>query len=174
MNQKEKTIYFNSKIVKLNAQNINDYKKDIITDKVSRGRVCTHFNIDNSLHEMFIINEKSKYVCPHKNQMKNKSYHVIDGLVDIIYFTDTGEINKIIQMGDYISGFPFYLRLVNPGYHTLVTVSDILIIKETIDGPFKETDTMYAPWAPDEEDKEGGNAYLEKLRKTIIGYNNNN
>ena len=56
MNQKEKTIYFNSKIVKLNAQNINDYKKDIITDKVSRGRVCTHFNIDNSLHEMFIIN----------------------------------------------------------------------------------------------------------------------
>ena len=174
MDQKEKTIYLDSLIVKLNAQNINDLKKDIISNKSSRGRICTHSDIDNSLHEMFIVSKKSKYVCPHKNQTKNKSFHVIEGLVDIVYFTETGRIRRIFHMGDYDSGIPFYVRLKKPGYHTLVTVSDILIVKETIDGPFKPSDTVYAPWAPDEKDPENGDKYLSYLRKAIAEYDNNN
>ncbi|SVE54169.1 uncharacterized protein METZ01_LOCUS507023, partial [marine metagenome] len=33
MDQKEKAIYLDSLIIKLNAQNINDFKKDIISNK---------------------------------------------------------------------------------------------------------------------------------------------
>ena len=168
MSEKEKVIYLKSKLMKLSQENMNHYKKDVFSEGIKRGRVCTHSEINNTLHEMFIFSKKSKYVRPHKNKMKNKSYHIIDGLVDIIYFSKYGKINKVIHLGDYNSGFPFYLRLVDSGYHTIVTLSDVLIIKETIDGPFKPSDTIYASWAPDENDIEGGKAYLKSLYENII------
>tara|TARA_B100000315_G_C14259840_1_gene443632 strand:+ start:137 stop:670 length:534 start_codon:yes stop_codon:yes gene_type:complete len=169
MTTTEKAIYMGPN-ANFEAQDINDFKNKLINNKQLRGRICTHSDVNNSLHEMFIFNQKSKYVCPHKNHRKNKSFHVIEGLVDIVFFSDSGGIINIYHLGDYKSGNPFYLRLSEPGYHTLVTVSELLIIKETINGPYKPSDTVYASWAPDEQDEVNGKKYLRSLRRSILQY----
>lgn len=76
-----------------------------------RIRLCAHKNIDDSLHEMLIVHTRDIYVRPHKHLNKSESFHVIEGQVDVILFSDDGKITDVIQMSDYASGCCFYYRM---------------------------------------------------------------
>ena len=115
-----------------------------------RIRLCAHPSINDLLHEMLIVHEKGTYVRPHKHLNKTESVHIIEGLVDVVVFDDDGKITDVIQMGDYKSGRVFYYRMQYPYFHTLLIHSDILLFHEVTNGPFNRSDTVFAPWSPDE------------------------
>lgn len=132
-----------------------------------RIRLNIHQDLDDPIHEMFIIHTKDTYIRPHKHLLKNESLHIIAGEADIIFFDEKGGIINVIQMADYNSGRDFYYKLSKPWYHTLIVKSDILLFCETTNGPYRKSDTILAPWSPEEKDSLAVKNYMMKLADKV-------
>ena len=77
---------------------------------------------------------------------------IIEGDVDIVVFRDDGEIDEIVSLGEKGGARPFYYRMSEPRFHTLIIRSDLLIVHEITNGPFAPEGTLYAAFAPAEGD----------------------
>lgn len=160
----DEEVYFTrDKIIKLEHRDVAFLKEKAEGNGRKRVRLCTHQSIEDKVHEMFIVHKKNTYVHPHKHLNKIESFHIIEGIVDIILFDEMGTITEVIRMGEYLSGNKFYYRISGPTYHTLLIRSHILVFHETTSGPFNRGDTIFAPWAPDESDEIAAGAFMDKL-----------
>jgi cupin fold WbuC family metalloprotein len=132
-----------------------------------RIRLCAHRGVDDPVHEMLIVHERGAYVRPHLHLGKEESFHVIDGDARVILFDDRGAINKVIDMGPYVSGRTFYYRLPASAYHTLLIRSDRLVVHEVTRGPFRREETVFAPWAPEEADASAVASFMNNLLRSV-------
>ena len=147
-------------------------KQKALQNERKRIRLCCHRDINDSLHEMLIVHTKGVYVWPHKHLNKSESIHVIEGVVDVVLLDEQGAIMEVIPMGDYLSGRMFYQRIETPIYHTFIIHSDFLVFQETTKGPFKKSDTIFASWAPEENNAVASQTYVNDLIKRIEKKNN--
>jgi cupin fold WbuC family metalloprotein len=167
--QNSEVLYATDHIIKVDGQDIALLKQRAFSNPRKRIRLCTHRSVQDNLHEMLIVHCRNSYVCPHKHHGKTISYHIIEGLADLVIFNETGDVLEVIRMGDYRSGLKFYYRIFEPYYYVPVVNSDFLIFQETTLGPFQSSDTIYAPWAPPENNnQEAGKKFLDQLRKKIV------
>jgi cupin fold WbuC family metalloprotein len=133
-----------------------------------RSRLCAHKGAEETLHEMIVVLKRDAYMIPDKHLVKVESYHIIEGLADVVLYDDTGEITDVVRLGDYASGRAFYFRVRSPNfYHSLIVRSDVLIYHETATGPFRKSDTLAAPWAPPESDVAGMKAFMQDLERRV-------
>lgn len=167
----EEVYFAQGAVTKLAQRDIDGLRDRALENARMRARICAHPNVDESLHEMFIVHTRDTYVRPHKHLNKSESLHVIEGTVDIVLFDQQGEITGISPMGDYQSGRTFFHRISEPYFHTLLISSDTLIFHEATAGPFRATDTIWAPWAPRPEDEAAVNAYLRRLTASVERFN---
>jgi cupin fold WbuC family metalloprotein len=135
----------------------------------TRGRVryCSHSSSQETLHEMFIVHPKDAYVRPHKHIDKIESMLVIDGEVDYIMFDDNGNIDNVIQMGDFESTQPFYQTIRKDKFHTLMIKSEWLVFLEVTQGPFKRESTIFAEWSPRENEGKKVKEFMKKIIEDI-------
>ena len=63
----------------------------------------------------------------------------------------------------------FYYRLSAPLYHTVLAHGDMLVIHETVTGPFCPESTEIAPFAPPAGDTEAVRRFMETLRSVRGG-----
>ena len=101
---------------------------------------------------MLIVLTKDDYIRPHKYLYKTESFHVIEGSAVVIFFDEEGGIQEVIHVGDTSSGKQFYFRNDDARFHTQIITSDFLVFHEVTNGPFNRDDTIFAPWAPEEND----------------------
>ena len=156
-------------IAKIGRAEIQLLKERALRNPRQRIRICAHKSTDDPLHEMLIVHTKDTYVRPHKHLNKSESFHVIEGVVDVIVLDETGKVVEVIEMGDYVSGRRFYYRIDAPAYHTLIIQSDVLVFHETTNGPFKRGDADFAPWAP-EEGSLSAVQYLKQLDQSVAEF----
>jgi cupin fold WbuC family metalloprotein len=116
---------------------------------------------------MFIAKLKNTYVRPHKNHNKCKSFQVLDGIIDLVIFDNFGNITDVVNLGNYGQKNSFFYRLTNTCFHSLIIRSNYAIFKETITGPFNSSDTIYAEWAPMENDEIEVKIYMDKTLNGI-------
>lgn len=166
----EEVLFAADKIVQVKREYIYFLKERVRHNQRKRIRLCTHKNIDDELHEMLIVLTKGAYIRPHKHLNKSESFHIIEGSVDVIVFDDEGHIIEVIQMGDYSSGSTFYYRISDPYYHTPLIRSDFLVFHETTNGPFTRSDTIFAPWAPEESNSAAGKEFMEQLAQAVESF----
>ena len=163
----EEVLYATEPTVKIGRADMADLKERAQQTRRNRIRLCSHLDVTDTLHEMFIVHTKDTYIRPHKHLNKSESLHVIEGTVDLVTFDEEGNIVGLTQLGDYASGRNFYHRFTEPRYHTLVITSEALIFHEVTNGPLIRVDTVRAPWSPAEDDIPAANEYLENLVKSI-------
>lgn len=149
--------------ITIGITDLESLKKGAAATPRKRARICAHRDMNEPLHEMMIVMSQGTYVRPHRHVAKAESFLVLEGRVDAVFFHDDGKIKQVVSLGDYGSGRTFYYRLDEAVYHTLLIRSEQLVIHEATVGPFDRSRTQFAPWAPDEMDKEAGRAFLEKL-----------
>ena len=164
----DEVLYSTENIVKVDALDINELKEKSRLNHRKRVRLCAHKTIDEKIHEMLIIHEKSCYVRPHKHIDKVESFHIIEGKVDILLFDENGRINNLIPMGDYESGRNFFYRLPPSHFHTLIIRSEVLVFHEITNGPFNPDHTVWANWAPEETVKDKVSEYKAFLENSIL------
>ncbi|OGT38003.1 MAG: hypothetical protein A3F11_03265 [Gammaproteobacteria bacterium RIFCSPHIGHO2_12_FULL_37_14] len=157
----------NSDIVKVDFKDISTLKEKVINSPDKRIRICAHKNSSDHLHEMLIVIAKGSYIRPHKHANKSESFHIIEGLLDVIIFDETGNIREIIPMGSPTSGKCFFYRLLAPHFHTLFLHTELVVFHETTNGPFNKEDTVYASWSPPQAALENVSTFLLDLESRI-------
>ena len=165
--QNKEVLYSKDSLTTADQSDINHFKQLSSYNSRKRVRLCAHLNQDDLLHEMLIVHEKSIYVRPHKHPGKNESTHIIEGLVDVVLFDSEGRIERVVSMGDYASGKTFYYRMAAPTFHTLLIRSEVLVFHETTNGPFDRSATIFAPWAPEEDDVNSIAAFMSDLDRRV-------
>ncbi|MCE5181921.1 MAG: WbuC family cupin fold metalloprotein [Betaproteobacteria bacterium] len=156
-------LYSDVAITTADRSDVDLFKQLSSHNSRKRIRLCTHDSPDDRLHEMLIVHERGAYVHPHKHPGKTESMHIIEGEADIVIFDDEGRITRIINMGDYASGRVFYYRMAVSAFHTMIIRSDVLVFHETTNGPFVRSETVFAPWAPEDGDIGRVNAFMADL-----------
>jgi cupin fold WbuC family metalloprotein len=134
-----------------------------------RARINAHPGHDDALHEMIIAIEPGSYIRPHRHHGKSEAFHIIEGNVDIVVFSEDGAIAEIVSLGEKGGPRPFYYRMSEPHFHTLIIRSDLLIVHEITNGPFRPEGTLYAAFAPAEDDPAAA-AYRAELIKRAAAF----
>lgn len=163
----EEVFYNDSPSVSISRGEIDFLKGHAAATARHRGRICTHGAPESSFHEMFIVHPRDAYVRPHMHLGKEESFHIIEGSVDVVIFKERGEIADIIHMGDYASGLTFYHRIGTSCYHMFLIRSDELIFHEATTGPFSREETIFAPWSPDDADRDGVDRFRRDIERMI-------
>ena len=130
-----------------------------------RVRINAHPGHDDALHEMIIAIEPGSYIRPHRHPGKSEAFHIIEGDVDIVVFRDDGEIDEIVSLGEKGGARPFYYRMSEPRFHTLIIRSELLIVHEITNGPFSPAGTTYAAFAPAEGDPAAAGFQAELIKR---------
>jgi cupin fold WbuC family metalloprotein len=161
-------LYADERIVTVDAATIAEMKRGAEQNERRRIRLCAHRGVDDGLHEMLIVHAKGTYVRPHKHVGKSESFHVIEGEVDVVIFHEDGTVADVIQMGPFQTGRPFFYRIADPLFHTLLIRSPVLVFHETTTGPFKRAETVFAPWAPEDAERDAVDRFLTRLNEIVI------
>lgn len=159
-----------SKFIEITQNNLNELKNKAKNSSRYRARINIHKTLASPIHEMFIIHQKGAYIRPHKHLNKSESLNIIEGEAKIVFFKDSGKVQKIINMGAYQSGKVFYYKLDEPIFHSMIIESDYLVFQETGNGPFDKNDKIDAPWSPPEKDKQKISVYLKKLIQEVNSF----
>ncbi|MBI2437467.1 MAG: WbuC family cupin fold metalloprotein [Lentisphaerae bacterium] len=169
-----KTTEYNSEVlmaagavITVNRADVAELRARTLKNARGRMRLCAHPSLESKVHEMLIVHTAETYVRPHRHLGKSESFHIIEGTAEIILFSDLGDIQQIIPVGDYASGRIFYYRLSEPLFHSLVITSGVLIFHEVTSGPFVRPETEPAPWAPDESDTPAVAAFMARIKKQV-------
>jgi cupin fold WbuC family metalloprotein len=159
--------YATDAVVVVGAADVARLKAEAEQNERRRIRLCAHAGVDDRLHEMIIVHTNDTYVRPHKHVGKSESFHVIEGEVDVVLFDDEGGVTDVIPMGTAASGRAFFYRIATPIFHTLLIRSNVLVFHETTGGPFRRTDTVFAPWAPEDGDASAVRTFLDGVESRI-------
>jgi cupin fold WbuC family metalloprotein len=158
----EEVFYWGSDPVVITKEHVGILKDLALETRRHRARICAHPDTADALHEMLIYHPRGAYVRPHQHPGKSESFHVIEGEADVVLFDDEGKVKEVIEMGPFGSGKCLFYRLNRSAYHTLVIQSDHFVFHETTNGPFRREDTVFAPWAPAEDDAESVEQFMRE------------
>jgi len=159
-------------IVRLGAAELEFVKQQAQTSPRHRARICAHKEPEDPLHEMFIALSEKGYIRPHKHQHKSESFHVLEGEANVVIFNDSGEITEVIQMGSLGSPKAVFYRLPAGHYHTVLLVSPIVVLHEVTNGPFQTDETIQAPFAPPETERDLAREYIKSLTSRVAAKTN--
>ena len=163
MNHPEEIIFAEGNWVQVDQNQLEDLIARSKKNARRRCRLCAHSSEQDSVHEMFIVHEAGTCVVPHLHSGKSESFHLIQGDITVIVFSDDGKMVNKIEMGDFNSGKPYYYRITPDIYHTLLIHSDFAIFHETTSGPFKREDTKWASWAPKETETDEVTEFMQRI-----------
>lgn len=146
---------------------IDTLKAAVKASPKRRARINAHPDGDDTLHEMIIAIDASSYIRPHKHPAKSEAFHIVEGEVDIVVFRDDGEIDRVVELGPPGGGRPFYYRMSDAFFHTLIIRSDLLIVHEITNGPFRPSGTIFAEFAPEDRETDKADAYQAELVRRV-------
>ena len=155
--------FYENGISHISGSEIDQERLFVSEIDTKRSRICFHSDSNDPIHEMIITFHKDTYVRPHKHVSKTESYLVIDGEIEIIFFDDSGNIKKRVPMGNYASGKDFYLKSISDEWHTVLIKTDFATILEVTNGPFVSNDCLFAAWAPEVQDTDVCQKYMQTL-----------
>jgi cupin fold WbuC family metalloprotein len=117
-----------------------------------RSRLCLHRAHDDLVQQMIIVMCRDVLFRPHRHRAKTESFHMIEGLLDLIFFDDHGNSNRVVRMGPIGTGTIFCHRLSVSQFHAVLPQSDFVVMHEITTGPWIQDDAEFAPWAPIEQE----------------------
>lgn len=161
----EEVLFSQADIMRVSREDIQWLVEKARANRRKRVRLCAHAHAGASVHEMLIIHTDDVYVRPHKHLGKSESFHLIEGRASVVIFSEEGTVKETMRMGEFRSGEPFYYRIAPGIFHGLLIRSPYVVFHETTAGPFERTQTVYAPWAPGEDDVPSVTRFLEELKR---------
>lgn len=155
-------------IVSLRRSDMEYLKSEVNKTTRKRIRLCVHNDDQSKLHEMFVVYTDATYVRPNKHLGKDESLHILEGEADFVFFDDQGSVIDVVPLGEQNSNKNFFVRVPQGVFHTIIMRSKHMVIHEATPGPFDRQDTLWAPWAPIDSDKEAVVLFQHNLEKQLI------
>lgn len=156
------TFFSHEAIGTVGTEQLAQLKQAALQAPLRRSRLCLHHDPQDLLHEMVIVFCRASYVRPHRHKGKSESFHVIEGELEVVFFDDDGGVLRRLKMGPGPDRI-FLYRLSSPIWHTVVPLSEFVILHETTTGPFTSDQAEYAAWSPAADDATGVAEFLAGL-----------
>jgi cupin fold WbuC family metalloprotein len=156
-------------VVCVSQHDIEFLKERVRNAPRGRVRLCAHAGPESPVHEMLLVLSGKSYVRPHRHPGKSESFHIVEGVLDVVLFDDGGILREVVSLGDRDSGRPFYYRLNEPLFHMPILRSDLVVFHETTTGPFRQGEAVWAPWAPAEGSGAVG-PFLQDLEEKVMNF----
>ena len=132
-------------VLSIAKSDIEEIAKIASRNERERARYCTHTSINDAVHEMFIYHESGTVIAPHKVSSGSESYLILEGCLDLIFYSDEGELKQVIRLSAFGGGENFFVRIPNPVFRGIVVVKDTLFV-EVKEGPFGPNRVIWASW----------------------------
>lgn len=160
--------YFNQKkIVKVDANVIDELKANARANDSGKFRLCTHHSPQDSLHEMFIVRPKGDYGRPEMHTYTSESHTIIEGALLIIIFDNEGEIIEVFELSEKKC---HSYRMDTHVYHMSIPLTEQVVYYEAKLGPFPNEGNIFPDWAPEPHDTEQVALYIKNLKKKIQSF----
>jgi len=118
----------------LNKKSLTRFEKQA-SKKNSGFRILSHVKKNKKLHQMVINHKKNYLIKTHRNSSSPKSYFLIKGNMDVIYFKNKKSKKIVTNLNRYSR----FLRFEKPWYHTIRIKTKNVIFIETTLGPHTKT-----------------------------------
>ena len=148
------------KNVYLNAENFlvvgNDWmqrlKESAKQSPRKLARLCMHRDTNDVVQEMILAFTRDCIIPPNAMPGKSESLTVVEGSILLVLFDDDGRVLNRVEMGPVGGEKPFMYRLCSASWHTMIPLTDDVIVHECIEGPFVKVDVVPPTWIPSEPD----------------------
>ena len=111
-------------------------------------RTCIHFSDEDHVHEMLIAHTSKTYVRPHKHRINGESLQIIEGRLLLVIFDMDGNIVRQEEMAPSGNNGASIYRLNSTPWHTMIPLTDMVVVHETLQGPFESSSEPLPNWIP--------------------------
>jgi len=115
-------------------------------------RLLMHFDHKDPVQEMLIAMDRNCAVMPNCSVGRSESLQVVQGELLLVIFDDNGNVVKRIEMGPAGSDKVFLYRLSSTPWHTMIPLTKMVVVHETLQGPFKQSSEPLPDWIPGDSD----------------------
>ena len=113
-------------------------------------RLLMHLNHENPVQEMLIAMGRDCVVTPNCAISESESLQLVEGELLLVVFDQNGKVIQQVEMGSIGSGKPFLYRLSSTPWHTMIPLTEMVVVHETLQGPFKNSSDPLPGWIPTE------------------------
>ena len=150
-------------MIKIDRKTIDETSRMAASSPRKRQNRNFHVSYGDPINRMLNAVEPEAYFPPHKheNPPKREVFLILKGRVLMIEFDDDGRITDHVVLDTREGSFG---AEVGPGaWHSIVPLEKGSVLYEIKDGPYsKETDKIFAPWAP-AEGAAGADDFVRKV-----------
>lgn len=138
----------NEDLIEVNQQWLDYLKEEAKKSPNRRARLLMHHSLQDPVQEMIIAFCKDSTVTVHRTPKRSESLQVVEGEVLIVMFDEGGNITHRFEMGPLGSGKTFIYRIKSVPWHMVIPLTDIVVIHESLQGPFEKVDECFPTWIP--------------------------
>ena len=142
---------------------IDVLKRECSNSEKNMSRLLMHLSTEDNVQEMLICFGKKTLIPPNKSSNKSESLHVIEGKLLLIIFDDNGKVNNKIIMKPYGDNESFFIYRFNKcEWHTMIALTDNVVVHEILEGPFAKSENEIPIWIP--KNRSDLKKFLEKIK----------
>lgn len=160
---KSTTFFSDKEFVDVGPDDLVFLENAAAADPSKRARLCLHSTHSDPVQQMIIAFTRGSYIRPHGKTHRSKSYHCVTGEFWIVFFDDAGRVVRCVPMGPPGSERPLVYRFCDRTWHTILVLSEVVIIHEISAGPFLPGQAQFPAWSPHEADHVGCQEFLVHL-----------
>lgn len=140
----------NEELLFINSEFVENIKYEARQSPRQIARLLMHISHEDMVQEMLIAMGRECLVTPNQSVGRSESLLVIEGEVLIVIFDNSGEVSQKQVMGSPESKKPFLYRFNNTPWHTMIPLTEMVLVHETLQGPFEESSQPLPEWVPTE------------------------
>ena len=120
---------------------------------------------DDTMQRMFNAIRTDSYARPHRHHDPDKTevFIALRGMLLVVRFSDDGAPLEgvLIREEGPVRG----IEIPTGAWHTIVSLDNSTVVFEAMHGPYDaHSHKNFAPWAPPEDDRKAGLAFIANLR----------
>jgi len=124
-------------------------------------RLLMHLSHEDPVQEMLIAMCRDCVVVPNRAVGQSESLQVVEGEMLLILFAENGEVIQHVEMGSPGSSKAFLYRFASTPWHTMIPLTDMVVVHESLQGPFKKSSESLPEWVP--TDADGMKHFLKEI-----------
>ena len=152
----------NSDILFVNNKIIEEIKIEALKSSRQMARLLMHLSHEDLVQEMLIAMGKNCLVTPNSSIGKSESLQVLEGRLLLVIFDEDGNIFKSEEMAPAGENFSSIYRLNSTPWHTMIPLTETVVVHETLQGPFESFSGNVPSWIPSDQPS------LKKFIKNIL------
>lgn len=134
--------------IKIDKEWLSRLKREAEVSVKHLSRLCMHRDTQDLVQEMILCFTSSCLISPNSAPGKSESLTVLEGEMLLVLFDDHGQVSGRVEMGPAGSNKVFMYRLCSAGWHTMIPLTDFVIVHECIEGPFVKSTASLPGWVP--------------------------